>query len=191
MVATIYLRRTLMMLNKGYLTAKTNKASDEVYTPEYAVKPILKFINKGDKPFYTIWCPFDTEESEYVKNIRALGHNVIATHIDNGQNFFYYEPSEYYDYIISNPPFSIKDDVLKRLYELNKPYAMLLPIPALQGQKRFPYMTDCQALIFDKRINYFKNFETKEIQKGVSFGSFYLCRKFLPNDLIFESLEIK
>ena len=68
---------------------------------------------------------------------------------------------------------------------------MLLPIPALQGQKRFPYMTDCQALIFDKRINYFKDFKTKEIQKGVSFGSFYLCRKFLPNDLIFEFLEIK
>ena len=28
-----------MALNKGYLTAKTDKASDEVYTPAYAVKP--------------------------------------------------------------------------------------------------------------------------------------------------------
>jgi len=26
-----------MPLNKGYLTAKTDKASDEVYTPAYAV----------------------------------------------------------------------------------------------------------------------------------------------------------
>jgi len=26
-----------MPLNKGYLTAKTDKASDEVYTPVYAV----------------------------------------------------------------------------------------------------------------------------------------------------------
>ena len=83
---------------------------------------------------------------------------------------------------------SIKDDVLKRLYELKTPYAILLPIPALQGQKRFPYIKDCQALIFDKRINYFKNKETKEIQKGVSFGSFYLCKDFLPRDLIFEEL---
>jgi hypothetical protein len=33
-----------MALNKGYLTAKTDKASDEVYTPTYAVKPILKYI---------------------------------------------------------------------------------------------------------------------------------------------------
>ena len=95
-----------------------------------------------------------------------------------------------YDYIISNPPFSIKDDILKRLWELDKPYAILLPIPSLQGQKRFPYMKDCQALIFDKRINYFKDLKTKEIQKGVSFGSFYLCRDFLSQDLIFEELEV-
>ena len=179
------------MINKGYLTAKTNKEADEVYTPSYAVEPILKYIDKGDKQYYTIWCPFDTEESEYVKLIRAAGHKVIASHIDEGKNFFYYEPEVYYDYIISNPPFSIKDDVIKRLYELNKPYAILLPVPALQGQKRFPYMKDCQALIFDKRINYFKDLSTKEIQKGVSFGSFYLCRNFLPQDLIFEELKIE
>lgn len=174
-----------MGLNKGYLTAKTDKASDEVYTPAYAVKPLLKYLNnfKG-----IIWCPFDQEDSEYVKIFQEKGFNVIATHIDNGQNFFYYEPEEHYDFIISNPPFSIKDDVIKRLYELKTPYAILLPIPALQGQKRFPYMKDCQALIFDKRINYFKNKETKEIQKGVSFGSFYLCYDFLPEDLIFEKL---
>ena len=37
-----------MAINKGYLTAKTDKASDEVYTPDYAVKPILKFLKPGD-----------------------------------------------------------------------------------------------------------------------------------------------
>lgn len=180
-----------MSLNIGYLKAKTNKASDEVYTPAYAVRPILKYIDKGNKSKYTVWCPFDTEESKYVKLIREKGHKVIASHIDEDKNFFYYEPEEDYDCIISNPPFSLKDDVLKRLYELDKPYAMLLPIPALQGQKRFPYIKDCQALIFDKRINYFTAPERKEIQKGVSFGSFYLCRNFLPKDLIFEELSVK
>ena len=180
-----------MGLNRGYLTAKTDKASDEVYTPAYAVKPLLKYLDYHcNKPNYTIWCPFDTEDSEYVKIFQQEGYNVIATHIDDGQNFFYYEPDESYDFIISNPPFSIKDDIIKRLYELNKPYAILLPIPSLQGQKRFPYMKDCQALIFDRRINYYMTAEKKEVQKGVSFGSFYLCRNFLPEDLIFEELEI-
>lgn len=180
-----------MALNKGYLTAKTDKASDEVYTPAYAVKPLLKYLEVySNKPNYTIWCPFDKEDSEYVKVFCASGYNVIATHIDDDKNFFYYEPQEHYDFIISNPPFSCKDDVIKRLYELDKPYAILLPIPSLQGQKRFPYIKDCQALIFDKRINYYTTSDKKEIQKGVSFGSFYLCRNFLPQDLIFEELSL-
>lgn len=180
-----------MAINKGYLTAKTDKASDEVYTPAYAVKPLLKYLDKGNKPSYTIWCPFDTEESEYVKLLRAEGHKVIATHINNGQNFFTYEPEEHYDFIISNPPFSLKDAILKRLDELNKPFAILLPLPALQGQKRFPYLKDCQVLIFDKRINFYKDLKTKEIQKGISFASIYVCKDFLFEDLIFEELEVE
>ena len=121
-----------MAVNKGYLTAKTDKASDEYYTPREAVKPIIKYIDRGNKPQYTVWCPFDTRESEYVKCIEEAGHKVIFSHIDNGQNFFEYEPSEHYDYIISNPPFSIKDDILKRLKELGKPFAILLPLFGLE-----------------------------------------------------------
>lgn len=174
-----------MANNKGYLTAKTDKESDEVYTPDYAVKPILKHIPAGVSK---IWCPFDLEDSEYVTILSNAGYEVIASHIDNGQNFFDYEPEEY-DCIISNPPFSIKDDILKRLNELNKPFAILLPLPTLQGQKRFNSLKDCQALIFDKRINFFKNKETKEILKGVAFASIYICKDFLEKDLIFEELE--
>lgn len=174
-----------MAINKGYLTAATTKESDLVYTPRYAVSPLIKYI----KPNSTIWCPFDTEESEYVKILSAAGFKVIYSHIDLGQDFFEYEPKEHYDVIISNPPFSIKDDVLRRLAQLKKPYAMLLPLPALQGQKRFPYLKkDTQCLIFDKRINFFKDLKTKEIQKGISFASIYICKNFLPKDLIFEQL---
>ena len=180
-----------MGINKGYLTAKTDKASDEVYTPAYAVKPLLKFLNmRYNTSSPVIWCPFDKEDSEYVKIFKAQGYEVIFTHIDNGQNFFYYEPEKHYDLIISNPPFSVKDDIIKRLYELNKSYAILLPVPSLKGQKRFPYMKDCQALIFDKRINYYMTSDKRQIQQGVSFGSFYLCKDFLPKDLIFEELNL-
>lgn len=174
-----------MPLNIGYLKAKTDKASDEVYTPAYAVKPLIKYIKEDS----IIWCPFDMDFSEYVKVLKNAGFKVIHSHIDENKNFFDYEPNEPYDYIISNPPFSIKDMVLQRLDELNKPYAMLLPIPTLQGQKRFPFMQNCQALIFDKRINYYTDLAMQHTQKGVSFGSFYLCKDFLPEKLIFEELE--
>ena len=182
-----------MPLNTGYLTAKTDKASDEVYTPEYAVKPLIKYIKnyaeRNWKEVVTIWCPFDMEYSKYVQVLSKLPYvKVIYTHIDNGQNFFFYEPEEPYDLIISNPPFSQKDNILKRLAELNKPYAMLLPIPTLQGQARFPYMKDIQYLGFDKRINYYKDISMTKTQDGVSFGSCYLCKNFLPKDLIIEEL---
>ena len=180
-----------MALNVGYLTAKTDKASDEVYTPAYAVKPLIKYIQEFN-PNAIIWCPFDMEHSEYVKVLKNAGFKVIHSHIDEDKNFFFYEPEESYDIIISNPPFSQKDNVLKRLYELNKPYAMLLPIPTLQGQARFPWMKDgLQYLGFDKRINYYTNQDFTQVQKGVSFGSCYLCKKFLPKDLIIEELITK
>lgn len=38
-----------MPLNKGYLTAKTDKTSDEVYTPAYAVQPLIKYIKMFEK----------------------------------------------------------------------------------------------------------------------------------------------
>ena len=34
--------------NKGYLTAKTDKASDEYYTPSNAIIPLLKYVSKKD-----------------------------------------------------------------------------------------------------------------------------------------------
>lgn len=176
-----------MPTNKGYLTAKSTKESDEYYTPAYAVEPLLKYLPKEQ----TIWCPFDKEESQFVKVLSAAEYKVIHSHIDEGKDFFSYEPEESYDYIISNPPFSCKDGVLKRLRELNKPYAMLLPLPTLQGQKRFPYIKDCEALIFDKRVQYFKDIEQTEVSKSASFGSIYICRNFLPNSLIFEELNRK
>lgn len=184
-----------MPLNKGYLTAKTDKASDEVYTPAYAVQPLIKYIKIFEKTLghsVTIWCPFDLESSAYVKEFLKAGFNVLHSHIDEDKNFFFYEPEEDYDIIISNPPFSQKDNVLKRLFELDKPYAMLLPIPSLQGQARFEYMKDgLQYLGFDKRINYYMNSDFSQVQKGVSFGSCYLCKKFLPSDLILEELKTK
>ena len=90
--------------------------------------------------------------------------------------------------IVSNPPFSCKDDVLKRLNELGKPYAMLLPLPTLQGQNRFEYLVDSEVLVFDRRINFFKDAAQTEIVKGVAFASVYICKGILPSKLIFERL---
>lgn len=89
-----------MAINKGYLTAKTDKASDEVYTPAYAVRPLIKYLRLFEKikghPI-KIWCPFDTQSSQYVQVFREAGFEVIHSHIEEGKNFFFYEPDERYD----------------------------------------------------------------------------------------------
>ena len=61
-----------------------------------------------------------------------------------GKDFFEYTPKEDYDYIISNPPFTRKYDILKRLFELEKPFAMILGLPILNYQIFGKYMFDKQ-----------------------------------------------
>ena len=173
-----------MPINQGYLTADRTTKGDETFTPRYAISPLIKYLNKN----FTIWCPFDYEDSEYVKCFKEEGFKVIYTHIEACQYFLTYEPKEHYDIIIGNPPYSIKDKILKRLTELNKPYAMLLPLPTLQGQSRFEDLKNCQALIFDKRIKFIQN---GKIGVAPAFASIYICKNLLPKDLIFEELKIK
>ena len=173
-----------MSINTGYLTANRTTKRDELFTPDYAVYPLLKYLDKE----LTVWCPFDKETSSYVQIFQKEGYNVIYSHLDEGKDFFEYEPNNY-DIIISNPPFSKKDEIIKRLYELGKSYCILVPLPTLQGQKRFKYMLDCQALIFDKRISYYSDEGKTKMETSPAFASIYLCRKFLPRSLIFEKIQ--
>ena len=81
-----------------------------------------------------IWCPFDLEESYYVKAFKANNFQVVNTHINNGQDFF----NTYIDcdYIISNPPYSLKGEVLERLFKIDKPFAMLVGAVGLFESKK-------------------------------------------------------
>lgn len=58
-----------MGINKGFLTADRTSKGDNVYTPYYAVQPILEFLPK-DK---TIWCPFDEEWSAFYQTLLRGG----------------------------------------------------------------------------------------------------------------------
>ena len=95
--------------------------SDEKYTPRYAVLPIIKYLPKN----VTVWCPFDTEHSEFVIALREHGYKVEYSHIFTGQDFYLYEP-ERWDIIVSNPPFSNKARVFERCLSFGKPFALLM-----------------------------------------------------------------
>ena len=167
----------------GYLTS--DKADDSLFSPFYVVDHIIKYLPKKTK----IWCPFDIEEwSAFSVGLKEYGFDVVSTHIDKGQDFFEYEPDEW-DIIVSNPPFSLKDKVLERLYSFNKPFAILLPLNSLQGKTRYKYFKQgIQILSFDARVCYHDKDHMDTVVKGSPFATAYFCRDLLPKDLIIEKL---
>lgn len=160
-------------------------SNDECMTPDYGVVPILKYIPQDA----IIWCPFDKEDSEFVKQIREMGNKVTATHIDNGQDFYTYEPTEHWDCIISNPPFTNKRHIFERTLSFNKPFALIMSNTWLNDSapKQLFKNKDLQLLMFDKRMK-FKN--NGEIQNKITFSSSYYCWNFLPKQIIMEELKI-
>lgn len=117
------------------------------------------------------------------------GWQVERSSIDDGQDFFTYQPEDF-DVIVSNPPYTQKDRVIERLYELEKPFAVLLPLNSLQGVDRYRYFKNgIQILTFDKRIGFHNAENMEEYRKGSSFATAYFCRDILPRDLILEELR--
>jgi hypothetical protein len=137
------------------MSVDKNGKGDNYETPRYVVEILLPYL-KEKEDIRTIWCPFDKEHSEYVKVLRENGYEVIHSHIDEGKSFFKYEPINY-DAIISNPPFSKKRDVLKRLIKLDKPFAILLSATCIQSASLIRIIEkakDFNFIMFDRRISY-------------------------------------
>lgn len=162
--------------------------NDEFYTPDYAINPLLKYL----KPNSKIWCPFDTCDSNFYKIFTASNHEVICTHISTGQDFFKEVSPDGVEYIISNPPYSLKAEVLERLFSLDIPFAMLLGVVGLfESQKRFNLFKDnkFELMYFNKRISYFRDYDEPTPGLNPPFSSVYVCKDILPNQIVFEFIE--
>jgi hypothetical protein len=151
---------------------KTFLKHDDYMTPKSAWENIKEYIPK-DK---VIWEAFygDGKSGEY---LTELGFNVI--HNDND----FFESNEG-DIIVSNPPFSDKNKTMKRLKELDKPFIILLPQPAINTKSiRELFKDDLQIIVPRKRIQFIKN--GNELQNKCNFDCFYYCYKMnLPRDII-------
>ena len=157
--------------------------NDECYTPDYGVAPILEFIPEGK----IIWCPFDTEESEFVKQI-SQKNDVVYSHIEEEQDFFTYEPPEW-DVIVSNPPFKGKRKIFERALSFNKPFALLMTMTWMNEAAPVQLFENrgLQLLLFDKRIEFT---QPNAKQRGkITFNSSYFCCDFLPQDIIMRRLN--
>jgi hypothetical protein len=162
--------------SKKLLYSKGN--NDECYTPDYGVEPILEYIPEGA----IVWCPFDDESSEFVKQI-SKKNIVVSSHINEGKDFFEYEPKEW-DVIISNPPFTNKRKFFERALSFGKPFALIMTNTWLNDSapKQLFKDKDLQLLMFvspDGRDN-----------NKITFSSSYYCWNFLPKQIIMKELDI-
>jgi len=136
---------------------KTNKKlkiqmsgrSDEFMTPKYAIKPLLPYLKKS----WTIWeCAWG--KGSLAKHLEKRGFKVI------GEPFWDFLNKDLglnkggFDIIVTNPPYSLKDKFLERCYELGKPFALLMPLTALEGKARGELYRKygIQLIIPNKRI---------------------------------------
>ena len=160
---------------------------DEFYTPEYAIEPILKYVQSGK----TVWCPFDTNESHFVKMLSKKGLAVVNSHIKDGVDFFSCHIPKC-DYIISNPPYSLKGEVFKRLFEIGNPFAMLVGVVGLfESENRFSMFeqNDFEIMYLNRRVAYFKDYKEQRPSLNPPFSSVYLCSKMLPSKIVFERIK--
>ena len=158
---------------------------DEYFTPDYAVYPIMQRLKAGA----VVWCPFDTTESAFVRVLSSNGFHVVYGHIKTGQDFFKVNVPDC-DYIISNPPYSLKGEVLKRLFEIGKPFAMLINFQGIfDNQERFRMFKKnrIEMLWLRPRVNYIS--DAGGLLSGVPFQSGYLCSGICESQLEFEYLD--
>ena len=165
------------------------KIHDDYYTPKMAWE-MIKHLIPHDK---VIWEAFQLNAtlSKSAEYLRELGFKVVG---DISIDFFKAQPSESWDIIIGNPPFStaLKKNILKKLVELDKPFIIILNscnmftkyMREIFGEK----IKDLQIITPSTRLNFEKyNYETKKLEKTKS-ASFYSCflsykMKIPPSDL--------
>lgn len=159
------------------ISKSMKRDNDELYTPRILVEVIVPFIEKYLTMVHettTIWCPFDTANSEFVLVLKEKFPNlkIIHSHINepNGDFFSKIEQLPNKNFlVISNPPFSKKLDIIKKLNEKNLQWALCMNLESLNYQVIGNYFADnpIGLIIPDKKISFDGNCS--------SFNTSYFC----------------
>jgi hypothetical protein len=156
---------------------------DNLFTPVKAMKPLLKYIPKDRSKVFWECC--DPGGSNITKVLREEGYDVIESDIVNGFDFFEDYQEQHFDMVITNPPYSLKNKFIDRCYEYGKPFALLLPLTALEGKARGNLFRryGMSVLVLDSRLDF--------TGKGANwFATAWFCWNIIDNNkLIFETVE--
>lgn len=169
-------------MQKTLMPPKSVKSADDFQTPPTALTPLLPYLKKE-------WLILECAEGKgnLTKALREKGFNVIGTDILTGTDFLI-DKIDKFDCIITNPPYSKKEEFITRCYTLGKPFALLMPLTALEGQKRQALYKKygLQIILLNRRINF-------ETPSGNGSGSWFATSWFtwglnLPKDIVYSSI---
>ena len=153
--------------------------SDEWYTPIEVVKMMLSVYppKKGDR----VLMPFDTDKSNFTKVI-TQDYDPLAIY---GINDFLTKDYEF-DYLITNPPYSNKDEIIAKCVESGKPCVLVLPMDALGGVQRHRLysLTNISVYVPTKRIKFIS--ENGEHKKSPANHSVIMMINAPKTEIIFE-----
>ena len=183
--------------NSSFIKVNTSQVfysstgGNEQWTPRYAVEMLIPYIQhwKGK----TIWCPFDTDESMFVKVLKEQGFNVVYSHLAYGQDFFTYEPAEW-DVLLSNPPYQDKAKFMERADSFGKPWALFLPLNITADSVLNRMFGDCSELTIlmpNKRTRFYNKNKPDAKQAQPTFKASYIGRNFFTKQFIGVDLPDK
>jgi hypothetical protein len=121
---------------------------DDFQTPPEALRPLLPYLEKGCR----VWeCA--AGKGYLVEALRQQGYSVVAS--DKERSFLIWQPAQF-DCIVTNPPYSLKNQFLERAYSFGKPFAFLLPLTTLETVKRQSLFRrhGLEIILLDKRIHF-------------------------------------
>lgn len=161
-------------------------ARDECYTTYNEAEKMVRYIDQNGivSKSNTVWLPFDNEFSNIYKALTKYGYDVVMTNLENGQDFYLYQP-EQWDIIITNPPFSGRTKLMNRLMSFDKPFIILQATQMFNNQFAVNYLCefsdDFKFILPRSRMSFLTFKEDENIirsdRNGASFYSFWLCYK--------------
>jgi hypothetical protein len=188
-VCSLARRKVVAMKPKlNYKTSiKEPAALDLCQTPPYALAPLLPYLRRDR----IIWEPA-TGEGILANALRMADYTVLESDVALGQDFF--EGDIIGDTIsvvtiITNPPYGIKPAWVERCYELDRPFALLMPTE-FQGTgaaNRLFGKHGIEIMNFDKRVDF--KMPVERWFSNAQFPVSWYCWQLLPKTLMFATLH--
>jgi hypothetical protein len=165
---------------------KNQGHSSSMQTPDYALDPLVPFLKHKEWMYWDCACG----KGNIVRGMINRGFKCVGSDINIGEDYLDIFNSNCFmseNHIIctvTNPPYNIKDKFLERAFDLEMPFAFLLPIESLGGAKRQAMYRKygLEVILFPFRVN----FETPNNGSSAWFPVAWFCHGLnIGRDLTF------